>query len=91
MAAKSSAVLTVAWCWPVELAHSFGLTSTNGYITAVFSGAGPLPCGNGSRYSPPTAQWAEQPLDQQLLAEVQGILQPIHNWHHIEGRPENND
>lgn len=37
------------------------------------------------------AQWAEQPLDGQLLAEVQEILQPIHNWFYIEGRPENND
>ena len=37
------------------------------------------------------AQWAAEPLDQQLLAEVQTILQPIHNWFYIEGRPENND
>ena len=26
-----------------------------------------------------------------LLAEVLQILQPIHNWFYIEGRPENND
>ena len=37
------------------------------------------------------AKWASEPLDQQLLAEVQTILQPIHNWFYIEGRPENND
>ena len=37
------------------------------------------------------AKWAAEPLDQQLLAEVQTILQPIHNWFYIEGRPENND
>ncbi|MEK6259150.1 MAG: aldo/keto reductase [Planctomycetota bacterium] len=37
------------------------------------------------------ARWAAEPLDQQLLAEVQTILQPIHNWFYIEGRPENND
>lgn len=37
------------------------------------------------------ARWAEQPLDEQLLREVQSILQPIHNWHYTEGRPENND
>jgi aryl-alcohol dehydrogenase-like predicted oxidoreductase len=37
------------------------------------------------------AEWIEQPLDQVLLAEVLEILQPIHNWHHLEGRPENND
>ncbi len=37
------------------------------------------------------ARWAAEPLDQQLLAEVQTILQPIHNWFYVEGRPENND
>ena len=36
-------------------------------------------------------KWADQPLDQKLLAEVQAILKPIHNWHYIEGLPENND
>lgn len=35
--------------------------------------------------------WAKQPLDEALLAEVQDILRPIHNWFYIEGRPENND
>lgn len=37
------------------------------------------------------AKWAEEPLDETLLAEVQDILRPIHNWFYIEGRPENND
>jgi L-galactose dehydrogenase len=37
------------------------------------------------------ASWAELPLDRQLLAEVLEILKPVHNWHYIEGRPENND
>jgi aryl-alcohol dehydrogenase-like predicted oxidoreductase len=36
-------------------------------------------------------EWSETPIDQKLLSEVQAILQPIHNWHYIEGRPENND
>jgi L-galactose dehydrogenase len=35
--------------------------------------------------------WADQPIDRQLLAEVLAILEPIHNWFYIEGRPENND
>ena len=35
--------------------------------------------------------WAALPLDQKLLAEVQAILRPIHNWFYVEGRPENND
>ena len=37
------------------------------------------------------ARWAEQPLDRQLLQEVLAILQPIHDWFYVEGRPENND
>ena len=37
------------------------------------------------------ATWAELPLDVELVAEVQEILKPIHNWFYIEGRPENND
>jgi L-galactose dehydrogenase len=37
------------------------------------------------------AQWAQEPIDEQLLLEVLAILKPIHNWSYIEGRPENND
>ena len=37
------------------------------------------------------AAWLEQPPDERLLAEVLDILKPVHNWHHIEGRRENND
>jgi L-galactose dehydrogenase len=37
------------------------------------------------------AQWAAEPIDEQLLQEVLAILKPIHNWFYIEGRPENND
>lgn len=37
------------------------------------------------------ADWLSQPIDNRLLAEVQAILSPIHNWFYIEGRPENND
>ena len=37
------------------------------------------------------AKWAADPIDEQLLKEVLDILRPIHNWFHIEGRPENND
>jgi aryl-alcohol dehydrogenase-like predicted oxidoreductase len=37
------------------------------------------------------AKWAADPIDEQLLQEVLAILQPIHNWHYTEGRPENND
>jgi aryl-alcohol dehydrogenase-like predicted oxidoreductase len=51
-------------------------------------------CVTGSANPDRVAQWvgwADEPLDQQLLAEVQEILQPIHNWFYIEGRSENND
>lgn len=51
-------------------------------------------CVTGSANPDRVAQWAkwiEEPLDQQLLTEVQEILKPIHNWFYIEGRPENND
>ena len=37
------------------------------------------------------ARWVEEPMDEALLEEVLKILAPIHNWHHIEGLPENND
>jgi aryl-alcohol dehydrogenase-like predicted oxidoreductase len=37
------------------------------------------------------AQWAAEPMDQQLLHEVLEILRPIHNWFYVEGRLENND
>ena len=37
------------------------------------------------------AAWAAQPIDEELLAETLDILQPIHNWFYIEGRPDNND
>jgi L-galactose dehydrogenase len=36
-------------------------------------------------------EWADKPLDRHLLAEVSAILQPIHNWFFMSGRPENND
>ena len=36
------------------------------------------------------AKWAETPLDEQLLAEVLAILEPIKDIGHIEGLAENN-
>lgn len=35
--------------------------------------------------------WLEEPMDEELVAEVKEILKPIHNWVYVEGRPENND
>ena len=36
------------------------------------------------------AKWAQEPIDQQLLAEVQAIFAPVKNLGHREGLPENN-
>ena len=36
------------------------------------------------------AKWAAEPLDSQLLAEVQAIFAPVQNIGHVEGLPENN-
>ena len=36
------------------------------------------------------AQWAEEPLDQELLSEVQEIFKPVRNAGHVEGLPKNN-
>lgn len=37
------------------------------------------------------AKWIQEPLDVELVAQVQEVLKPIHNWFYVEGRPENND
>lgn len=37
------------------------------------------------------ARWIEEPIDDNLLAQVLHILEPIHNWFYHEGREENND
>jgi L-galactose dehydrogenase len=36
------------------------------------------------------ARWIAEPLDEQLLCEVQGIFGPVKNVGHLEGLPENN-
>ena len=36
------------------------------------------------------AEWAAEPIDTELLAEVQEIFAPVHNLGHREGLPENN-
>ena len=61
-----------------------------------FAIANPLfaTCISGSANPQRVAQWVEwanQPLDATLLAEVQAILRPIHNWFYFEGLRENND
>lgn len=36
------------------------------------------------------AEWLEQPIDRELLADVQAIFTPVKNLGHLEGLPENN-
>ena len=51
-------------------------------------------CITGSANPNRVAQWCDwlkDPMDEQLLAEVQEILKPIHNWFYVECRPENSD
>jgi L-galactose dehydrogenase len=35
-------------------------------------------------------QWANEPIDAKLLADIQAIFQPVKNIGHVEGLPENN-
>lgn len=51
-------------------------------------------CVTGSANPQRVAQWCEwldEPLNEQLVAEVQEILAPIHNWFYVECLPENSD
>ncbi len=66
-----------------QLALQFSLANED-MATCVVGSANPL---NIKKW----AEWAEKPLDEDLLKEVLAILKPIHNWFYLEGRPENND
>jgi aryl-alcohol dehydrogenase-like predicted oxidoreductase len=66
-----------------QLAVQFSIAHS-GLATCIVGSANPA---NVKKW----VDWAARPIDQQLLAEVQAILRPIHNWFYVEGRPENND
>ncbi|MSR57457.1 MAG: hypothetical protein EXS05_07275 [Planctomycetaceae bacterium] len=66
-----------------QLAVQFSLANPD-LTTCVVRSANPVNVQNW-------VKWADQPLDTPLVDEVLAILQPIHNWFYIEGRPENND
>ena len=36
------------------------------------------------------AEWISEPMDEELLADVLKVLEPVHNISHAEGLPENN-
>lgn len=51
-------------------------------------------CVSGSASPDRVSQWCdwiEEPMDEKLIADVQKLLKPIHNWVYAEGRPENCD
>ncbi len=83
LAQKASAHCTAAGVDIAQLALQFSIANPD--ITTCITGSA-----NQNRIRQ-WADWAEKPLDQDLLAEVQEILAPIHNWFYIEGLPENND
>ncbi len=65
-----------------KLALQFSLANTD-IATTVSGSANPANIRNW-------AKWAAEPLDRQLLAEVQAIFAPVKNLGHKEGLPENN-
>jgi L-galactose dehydrogenase len=66
-----------------KLALQFSIANRD-FTTCVTGSANP---GRVSEW----VDWAEEPMDETLVAEVLEILKPIHNWFYVEGRPENND
>jgi len=66
----------------VQLAIQFALANPD-IATTLVGSADPREIEND-------VAWAEQPLDQELLAQVEKILEPIHNQSWESGRPENN-
>ncbi|MBL8829295.1 MAG: aldo/keto reductase, partial [Planctomycetaceae bacterium] len=66
-----------------QLALQYSLANTD-MTTCIVGSANPANIRN-------LVRWSEEPLNTQLVSEVQAILRPIHNWFYIEGRPENND
>ncbi len=83
IAKKASDHCTAAGIDIAQLALQFSIANPD-MTTCVTGSANP---GRVSQW----VDWAETPMDEQLLAEVLDILKPIHNWFYIEGRPENND
>jgi aryl-alcohol dehydrogenase-like predicted oxidoreductase len=86
-AVKAAARKAAAYCAGrgvdiAKLALQFSLAHP-GIATTVAGSANPQNIKNWAR-------WAAEPLDPELLAEVQAIFAPVRNIGHIEGRPENN-
>jgi aryl-alcohol dehydrogenase-like predicted oxidoreductase len=65
-----------------QLALQFSLANPN-IATTIAGSANPQNIRNW-------ANWAAEPIDQQLLKDVQSIFAPVKNIGHMEGLPENN-
>ena len=65
-----------------KLAVQFSIRNPD-YASCIVGSANPE---NVARW----ADWAAEPIDEALLAEVEQLLQPVMNIGYIEGRPENN-
>ncbi len=65
-----------------KLALQFSLAHP-GITTTIAGSANPA---NIQRW----VEWAAEPLDEELLAEVQAIFAPVKNLGHLEGLPQNN-
>ena len=83
VARKAAEHCTAAGSDIAKLALQFSIAHPD-FATCVTGSANPDRVGQW-------VDWAEEPLDEQLLKEIREILKPIHNWVYIEGRPENND
>lgn len=83
IAKKAADHCTAAGSDIARLALQFSIANQE-FATCVTGSANP---GRVSEW----VDWAEEPMDETLVAEVLEILKPIHNWFYIEGRPENND
>jgi L-galactose dehydrogenase len=84
---KAAARLAAAHCASkgvdiAKLALQFSLANPD-IATTVAGSASPKNIRNW-------AEWAAEPLDRELLAEVQSIFAPVKNIGHREGLPENN-
>jgi aryl-alcohol dehydrogenase-like predicted oxidoreductase len=70
-------------CDIAQLALQFSVANPD-FATCIAGSADPSSVAKG-------LQWIESPVYESLMAVVREILQPIHNWFYVEGRPENND
>ncbi len=81
--AQAAAVCVAAGSDLAKLAIQYSIGNQN-LATCITGSANPQRIGQW-------VDWINEPIDTQLLAEVQKVLKPIHNWFYVEGRVENND